>query len=52
MNYKIVRNEHGDIVAFGPNDGMYEPMVKAGETLTLEDTYPIPANIESPEGAS
>ena len=36
MTYKIVKNDAGDVVAFGPNDGNYEPTLKDGETLTIE----------------
>ena len=42
MAYKIVRNSAGDVVAFGPNDDNYEPTVKKGETLTVEDNAPQP----------
>jgi len=42
MTYKIVRNTAGDVVAFGPNDDNYEPTVKKGETLTVEDNAPQP----------
>ena len=40
MTYKIVRNALGDVVAFGPDNGMYEPTIKTGEVLSLEDTIP------------
>ena len=40
MTYKIVRDAQGEPVAFGPNDGMYEPTIKAGEILSIEDTIP------------
>jgi hypothetical protein len=36
MSYKIVRNALGEIVAYGPNDGMYEPTIKSGEVLSTE----------------
>ena len=42
MTYKIVRNTAGDVVAFGPNDDNYEPTVKKGEMLTIEDNAPPP----------
>lgn len=38
MTYKIVRDTQGEVVCFGPNDAMYEPVVKAGEVLTIEAT--------------
>ena len=42
MNYKIVRNAAGEIVCFGQNDNNYEPTIKDGETLTIEDAIPPP----------
>ena len=41
MSYKIVRDAAGTLVCFGPNDGMYEPTVKDGETLTIEALQPV-----------
>ena len=43
MSYKIVRNTDGEVVCFGPNDNNYEPVVKEGEVLTIEDTIPSPS---------
>jgi len=40
MTYKIVRNSAGDVVAFGPDDDNYEPTVKTGEVLSIEDKLP------------
>ena len=40
MSYKIVRNSQGDVVAYGPNDDNYEPHIKTGEVLTIENTVP------------
>jgi len=40
MTYKIVRNTAGVVVAFGPDDNNYEPTIKDGETLTVEDNAP------------
>ena len=40
MKYKIVRNAAGEIVCFGPDDNNYEPTIKDGETLTIEDAIP------------
>ena len=40
MTYKIVRKTSGDVVSFGPNDGMYEPTIQSGEVLSIEDTVP------------
>ena len=40
MTFKIVRNTSGQVVAFGPNDDNYEPVVKKGEALTIEDNAP------------
>jgi len=36
MNYKIVKNAAGEIVAYGIDDGNYEPTIKAGEVLSIE----------------
>ena len=43
MSYKIVRNADNEVVCFGPNDNNYEPVVKEGEELTIEDTIPSPS---------
>jgi len=43
MSYKIVRNADNEVVCFGPNDNNYEPVVKEGEVLTIEDTIPSPS---------
>jgi hypothetical protein len=40
MTYKIVRNAAGELICFGPNNNHYEPTIKAGETLTIEDAIP------------
>ena len=40
MSYKVVKNAEGKVVAFGPNDNNYEPTIKVGETLTIEETLP------------
>ena len=40
MTYKIVRNSAGDVIAFGPDNGMYEPIVEVGEVLSVEDKLP------------
>jgi len=41
MSYKVVRDAVGTLVCFGPNDGMYEPTIKAGHTLTIEALQPV-----------
>ena len=41
MTYKIVRDALGKVVCFGSNDGMYEPAIKAGETITIESAPPV-----------
>ena len=41
MTYKIVRDAFGKVVCFGPNDGMYEPAIKDGETITIESVAPV-----------
>jgi hypothetical protein len=41
MSYKVVRDAVGTLVCFGPNDGMYEPTIKDGHTLTVEALQPV-----------
>jgi hypothetical protein len=36
MNFKVVRNQHGDCIAFGPNNEHYEP----GQPYTIESEEP------------
>ena len=43
MSYKVVRNSDGLVVAFGPNNEHYEPTVKTGETLVIEQDRPTRA---------
>jgi hypothetical protein len=43
MTYKVVRNLNLGVVAFGPNDQNYEPTIKNGEVLTIEDVAPVPS---------
>ena len=43
MKYQIVRNAAGEVVCFGPDDGMYEPTLKAGEKLSVQDRLPEPS---------
>ena len=40
MNYKVVRELHGGLVCFGPNDENYGPSVKEGQRLNIEDNAP------------
>ena len=40
MKYQIVKDAQGKIVAAGPNDGMYDPTLKAGEVLSVQATFP------------
>ena len=47
MSYKIVRDAQGNTVAFGPNDKNYEPRVKAGEVLSIENVF-TPPPVRSP----
>ena len=37
MTYQIVKNANGEVIAYGPNDGMYEPSLKNGDVLTIEE---------------
>jgi len=38
--FKVVKNIDGKIVAFGPNDDNYEPFLKDGEVLIVEEKQP------------
>lgn len=40
MSFKVVRDIAGDVVAFGPNDGNYEPCLSDGRTLSIEADDP------------
>jgi len=40
MTYQVVKDAQGKIVAVGPDDGMYEPTLKAGEVLFVQATFP------------
>lgn len=37
MTYKLVKNQNDELVAFGPNDEMYEPALEQGQSLVIED---------------
>ena len=41
MTYKIVRDAAGKVVCFGPNNGMYEPALNSGDTVTIESAPPV-----------
>ena len=40
MSYTIVTNSVGELICYGPNDGMYEPGIPAGCTLSIVDVLP------------
>ena len=40
MSYIIVTNSVGDMVCYGPNDGMYEPGIPDGCTLSIVEVLP------------
>jgi len=52
MTYKIIRDALGDVVCYGPNDSNYDPAVKSGETLTIEDAIPSPSQKDIDKAAS
>lgn len=35
-DYKIVKDAAGKLICYGPNTDSYEPILKTGETLTIE----------------
>ena len=41
MTYKVIKNSAGKIVAFGLNDGNYEPTIKNGEIVSLQNDQPV-----------
>ena len=38
--YKVLRDANGNVIAYGPNDDNYEPAVKPGQTLNVENSLP------------
>ena len=40
MSYTIVTNSVGELICYGPNDGMYEPGIPAGCTLSIVEVLP------------
>lgn len=43
MSYKVIRNIADDVVAFGPNDEGYEPVIPDGGLLYIEKKQPSPS---------
>ena len=43
MTYLVVRDKDGELVCFGPQNGMYKPVVKTGEVLSTEEALPQPS---------
>lgn len=41
MSYKVIRN-NGSVVCFGPNEDGYEPSLKEGDVLNIEESAPAP----------
>jgi hypothetical protein len=39
MSFKVVRN-NGTLVCYGPNDDNYEPSLKEGDVISIEETQP------------
>ena len=37
MTYKLLKNSAGEVIAYGPNDDMYEPSLKKGDVLVIEE---------------
>lgn len=44
MSYKIVRNANGDVIAWGENTEHFEPFIKEGDVLTIEENIPPPSD--------
>ena len=47
MTYKIVKNELGEVIAYGPNDGMYEPSLGPNDVLIFADATEAETLIKS-----
>lgn len=43
MKYIIVKDAAGELVCFGPDNGMYEPTLIPGQTLHVVDELPEPS---------
>lgn len=43
MSFKVVRNQLGEAICYGPNDDNYEPGIPAGCVLRVEETVPPPS---------
>ena len=41
MKYKVIKNSEGKIIAFGLDDNNYDPTIKDGEVLSLQDKQPV-----------
>jgi hypothetical protein len=37
MTYKLVKNQNDELIAFGPDTDMYQPVIEQGQTLVIED---------------
>lgn len=42
MSYKVIRNSSSDVVAFGPDEEGYDPVIPEGCLLTIEEAQPPP----------
>ena len=43
MKYVIVKDADGELVCYGPDDGMYEPVLAPGQTRHVVDELPEPS---------
>ena len=43
MKYVIVKDASGEMVCFGPDNGMYEPTLAPGQTRHVVDELPEPS---------
>lgn len=43
MKYVIVKDADDELVCFGPDDGMYEPVLTSGQTRHVVDELPEPS---------
>lgn len=42
MNFKLIYNQQGELVCYGPNQDSYSPTITSGQSVVLSDNLPIP----------
>lgn len=52
MTFKVVKDNLGNVICYGPNDGNYEPVVPQGCILSIEQLIPSASPEEQKESIS